>query len=99
MICPFYANFLVLSRTSRTASYATDDAVKVFLLKQNKLHERVQELQNSLTALLQKEVNQLTENQSTCETLCAHETAQLNEEIYLFIEYLNINVESKYICR
>ena len=72
-----------------------NDAVKVFLLRQNKLQERVQELQNSLTALLQKEVNRLIENQSKCETLCAHETIQLNEEITVFIKYLNRNIESK----
>ena len=72
-----------------------NDAVKVFLLRQNKLQKRVQELQNSLTALLQKEVNRLIENQSKCETLCAHETIQLNEEIDVFIKYLNRNIESK----
>lgn len=72
-----------------------NDAVKVFLLRQNKLQERVQELQNSLTALLQKEVNRLIENQSKCETLCAHETIQLNDEITVFIKYLNRNIESK----
>ncbi|CAB4030285.1 Hypothetical predicted protein [Paramuricea clavata] len=74
------------------------DVLKVLRRMQQQLQNRMQELQNTMTTLLQKEVDQLVERQSQCETLCAHETLQLNEEMSIFIQYLNKNIQSNTLC-
>ena len=74
------------------------DVLKVLRHMQQQLQNRMQELQNTMTTLLQKEVDQLVERQSQCETLCAQETLQLNEEMSIFIEYLNKNIQSNTLC-
>jgi hypothetical protein len=74
------------------------DVLKVLRHMQQQLQNRMQELQNTMTTLSQKEVDQLVERRSQCETLCAHETLQLNEEMSIFIEYLNKNIQLNTLC-
>ena len=71
------------------------DMVKTLLRMQTALQARIQEWQDCLIRLMQKEVNRLVQQKSTCETLCAHEVKQLNKELDTFIKYLNINMQSK----
>ena len=51
------------------------DVLKVLRHMQQQLQNRMQELQNTMTTLLQKEVDQLVECQSHCETLCSGNAA------------------------
>ena len=62
---------------------------------QKKLQARLTELNNTLTMLFQKEIDHLLQNQSQCETLCAVEKAKLDQELSLFLEYINIDLSSK----
>ena len=71
------------------------DTVKTLLRMQTALQARIQEWQDCLIRLMQKEVNRLVQQKSTCKTLCAHEVEQLNKELDTFIKYLNINMQSK----
>ena len=70
------------------------DVVTVFLQMQSQLQQKIQDLQNNLATLLQKEVDRLLDSQSQCESLCAHETMKLNQEMDIFISYLNKNIDS-----
>ena len=45
--------------------------------------------------LFQKEIDHLLQNQSQCETLCTVEKAKLDQELSLFLEYINIDLLSK----
>ena len=71
------------------------DMVKTLPCMQTALQARIQEWQDCLIRLMQKEVNRLVQQKSTCKTLCAHEVEQLNKELDTFIKYLNINMQSK----
>ena len=71
------------------------DMVKTLLRMQTALQARIQEWQDCLIRLMQKEVNCLVQQKSTCETLCTHEVEQLSKELDTFIKYLNINMQSK----
>ena len=64
------------------------DMVKTLLRMQTALEARIQEWQDCLISLMQKEVNRLVQQKSTCKTLCAHEVEQLNKELDTFIKYL-----------
>ena len=65
-----------------------NDMVKTLLRMQTALKARIQEWQDCLISLMQKEVNRLVQQKSTCKTLCAHEVEQLNKELDTFIKYL-----------
>ena len=69
--------------------------VKTLLHMQTALQARIQEWQDCIISLMQKEVNRLVQQKSTCKTLCTHEVEQLNKELDTFIKYLNINMQSK----
>ncbi len=71
------------------------DVVKTLLRMQTALQARIQEWQDCLTSLMQKEINRLVRQKSSCQTLCADEVEQLNKELDTFIKYLNINIQSK----
>ncbi len=71
------------------------DVVKTLLHMQTALQARIQEWQDCLTSLMQKVINRLVQQKSSCQTLCAHEVEQLNKELDTFIKYLNINMQSK----
>ena len=52
---------------------------------------RIQQLQDCLNRLLQKEVNRLVHQESHCKTLCACEIERPNKQLETFIKYLDIS--------
>ena len=71
------------------------DVVKVLLHSQLKAQRKLQELNDLLTSLFHKAINQLTLKQSQCEGLCTFEVDQLQKEINVFSTFLNTELRSK----
>ena len=65
------------------------DVVKALLHSQLQEKRKLQELNELLTSLFQKAINELTLKQSQCEELCAFEVDQLQKEINVFSTFLN----------
>ena len=69
--------------------------LKAHLSKQTNLQKRVEELQDILVKLLQKEVSRLSAEQSQCTMLNSAEAQKLNEEIDVFVQYLDTNIQKR----
>ena len=70
------------------------DNLRSLVHLQKKLQKRLSDLND--IKLYQWELDQLIQNQSHCEGLCDIEKKELEKEIALFIQYVNIDLLSKY---
>ena len=71
------------------------DVLKAHLSTQANLQKRLEELHDILVKLLQKEVSRLSDEQSQCTMLGSAEARKLNEEIDIFVQYLNTNIQKR----
>ena len=84
-----------LDSARKNVDEGTSHVVKALLHKQLEAHSKLQELNDLLTSLLQKAINQLTLKQSQCEDLCTFEVDQLQKEINVLSSFLNTELGSK----
>ncbi len=63
---------------------------------QKKLQTRLSDLNDNLIKLYQREIDQILQNQSHCEALCGIEKRELDTEMSHFVQYLNIDILSRY---